>query len=292
MRVRRLFPWLLRLAWVILPFTLGPALGAALHPHSEPVRLAATVLGWTAWAGVLVGTLVPYPVGLTAIRMVAPAAVAVAVAAVATGRPSAAEAALAVAGSLVALLAAFAPETGMLYANGPAYPDERRYPLRVPGPLVLGPVEVAWAVTVGVPVAGTLLLAARAWLAGALVLAVGLPVAYRLVRSLHSLSRRWVVFVPAGVVLHDPLSVVEPVLFVRPLVETLRVAPAGTRSVDLTMGAAGLALELVLGEEVPVVLVKAGRPGGRETTSAGLLFTPTRPGRVLAEAGARRIPVG
>jgi hypothetical protein len=292
MDVRRFFPWLLRLAWVSLPFTLGPALGAALHPHSEPVRLAAIVLAWAAWAAVLVGTLVPYPVGLTAIRVAAPAAVAVAVAAAASGRPSAAETVVAVAGSLVALLAAFAAATGMLYANGPAYPDERRYPLRVPGPLVLGPVEVAWAVTVGVPVAGTLLLAARAWLAGALVLVVGLPVAYRLVRSLHSLSRRWVVFVPAGVVLHDPLAVVEPVLFVRPLIETLRVAPVGTGSLDLTQGAAGLALELALREEVPVVLVKAGQPGGREGRSSGLLFTPTRPGQVLAEAGARRITVG
>ncbi len=278
--------------WVALPFTVAPALGAALRPHDAAVRTALAVLAWAAWAAVLVGTLVPHPVGLTAIRLAAPAAVAVALAAVATGRPSLGQSLLAVVGSLAALALAFAPATGMLYANGPAYPNERRYPLRIPGPLLLGPVEMAWAVAVGVPFAGTLLLAAKQWVAGAAVVVVGVPVAYRLARSLHTLSRRWVVFVPAGVVIHDPLAVVEPVLFVRALVESLRPAALGADALDLTQGAAGLALELVLGEEVPVVLVKPGRPGGREGRSARLLFTPTRPGRVLAEAESRRLPVG
>jgi hypothetical protein len=292
MDLRRLFPWLVRLIWVVLPFTLGPAVSAALRPHSEPVRLAAAGLAWAGWAAVLVGTLVPHPVGLTAIRVAAPAVAAVSVVAVATDRPSPTDAGLALASGLVVLVVAFAPATGMLFVNGPAYPNERRYPLRIPGPLVLGPVELAWLATVAVPVVGTLLLAARAWVAGAVVLVVGLPVAVGLARSLHTLARRWVVFVPAGVVLHDPLTVVDPVLFVRPSVETLRPAPAGTDSLDLTQGAWGLALELVLWEKVPVVLVKPGQPGGRQGSSARLLFTPTRPGRVLAEAGSRRIPVG
>jgi hypothetical protein len=292
MDLRRLFPWLLRLVWVILPFTVGPAIGAALHPYSEPVRVAAAGLAWAAWAAVLLGTLVPYPAGLTAIRVTSPAVAAVAVAAVATGRPSPAGAGLAVASALAAVVLAFAPAAGMLYVNGPAYPNERRYPLRIPGPLLIGPVEVAWIATTGAPVVGTLLLAAREWLAGSVVLVVGLPVAVALARSLHILSRRWAVFVPAGLVLHDPLALVQPVLFGRASVETLRPAPAGTDSLDLTQGAWGLALELVLSEKVPVVLVRPGRPGGREGSSARLLFTPTRPGRVLTEADARRIPVG
>jgi hypothetical protein len=295
MDVRRLFPffpWLVRLTWVVLPFTLGPAIGAALHPHSEPVRLAAAGLAWAVWAAVLVGTLVPHPVGLTAMRVAAPAVAAVSIAAVATGRPSSTDTGLALASGLAVIVVAFTPATGMLFVNGPAYPNERRYPLRIPGPLLIGPVELAWLATVAVPVVGTLLLAARAWVPGAVVLVVGLPVAVGLARSLHTLARRWVVFVPAGVVLHDPLAVVDPVLFVRPSVETLRPAPAATDSLDLTQGAWGLALELVLWEKVPVVLVKPGRPGGRQGSSARLLFTPTRPGRVLAEAGSRRIPVG
>ncbi|HEX3540559.1 MAG TPA: hypothetical protein VHT75_08975 [Acidimicrobiales bacterium] len=288
----RLYPWMLRAGWVALPFAAGPAFGAALHPHSEAVRLAATVVLWAPWAVVLVGTLVPHPLGLTALRLFAPAALAAAAAAAGTGRPSglAAVAAVVLAGADVVL--AFTPATGALYANGPAYPNERRYPLRPPGPLLLGPLELSWAVTVGAPVAGVLLLAARAWVAGAIVVVMGSALAWVLGRSLHSLSRRWVVFVPAGVVLHDPLALLDPVLFPRTMIEALRPAPADSDSLDLTQGALGLAVELVLLQKIDMTRVKPGRLAGEQGASGRLLFTPTRPGQVLAEAGRRRVPVG
>jgi hypothetical protein len=176
--------------------------------------------------------------------------------------------------------------------NGPAYPNERRYPLRVPGLLLLGPLELAWAVTVAVPVTGALLLAARSWLAGGIVLAVGLPVVAVLARSLHNLSRRWLVFVPAGLVVHDPLALVDPVLIQKRLIEVLRPAPLDSDSLDLTQRAPGLALELVLRQKVPMVLMKPGTRGGESGSSARLLLTPTRPGAVLADAAGRRVPVG
>ncbi|MDQ1398889.1 MAG: hypothetical protein QOK20_821 [Acidimicrobiaceae bacterium] len=292
MDLRRLYPWLIRAGWLALPFAAGPAFGAALHPHSEPVRLAATVLLWAPWAAVLVGTLVPHPIGLTALRLCAPAAAAAAVVAAATNRPSTLAAVSAVGVTLVDLVLAFAPPTGALYVNGPAYPNERRYPLRPPGPLLLGPLEVSWAVAIGAPPVGVLLLAARAWVAGAVVLAVGLPAAYLLGRSLHGLARRWVVFVPAGVVLHDPITLLDPVLFPRQIIEALRPAPADSDSLDLTQGSVGLTLELVLTEKVPMTRVKPGQAGGEQGASARLLFTPTRPGQVLAEAKSRRVPVG
>jgi hypothetical protein len=292
MDVRRLFPWLLRLVWVALPFTLGPALGAALRPHSDPVRLTALAMAWVAWTIVLVGTLVPLPVGLTVLRMIAPAVAVVAVVAAVTNRPSAGASALAVAWALVVLVVAMAPATGVLYVNGPAYPNERRYPLRIPGPLSLGPLELAWALTIGPLLIGGLLVAAKAWVAGGVALGAGLPVTYVLGPAIHRLSQRWVVFVPAGVVLADPLTLGEPVLFVRELVETLRPAAADSDSLDLTQRAFGLPLELVLWEKVPLVVVKPGLKGGEQGSSARLLFTPTRPGRVMAEAAARRIPVG
>ena len=94
-------------------------------------------------------------------------------------------------------------------------------------------------------------------------------------------------FVPAGVVLHDPLSLADPVLFPRNVIESLQAAPADSDSLDLTQGALGLAVELVLIEKVPMVR----RVGGHDEAGASvrLLFTPTRPGRVLAEADRRRV---
>jgi hypothetical protein len=287
MTAPRLLQWALRLAWAALPFTVGPSLSAALHGHSPPVRLVASVGLWGAWALVLVATLVPHPVALTVLRLGAPGLVGATLAAAADGHPSA----LASAWALAVAALSFAPETGVLFVNGAAYPNERRFPLRPPGPLLLGPVPLAAAVVVAGPATGVLLLAARSWAAGGAVVVLGSAASFYLARALHGLSRRWVVFVPAGLVLHDPIALADPVLFRRQVVERLGPAPAGTDSLDLTQGALGLALELVLKEKVPMVLARPGHRAGESGASARLLFTPTRPGAVLAEAAARRLGV-
>ena len=98
-------------------------------------------------------------------------------------------------------------------------------------------------------------------------------------------------FVPAGLVLKDHLALLDPVLFRRQEIERLHPAPADTDALDLTVRAPGLALELRLREPVPVTVVAAGRRGGEPSRPARLLFTPSRPGAVLADAEARRVPV-
>jgi hypothetical protein len=262
-----------------------------LH-RSPDVRLVASGGLWAGWALVLVATLVPHPVSLTVLRVAAPAAVIAAFAAVASGRPAALSGGLALATTLLATAVAFAPATGTLFVNGAAYPNERRYLLRVPGLLLLGPVELAWAAGVGLPASALLLLAAHRWVFGGVVAAVSVPAVVIAARSLYTLAQRWVVFVPAGLVLRDPLGLDDPVLFRRAAVESLHPAPAGTDSLDLTQRATGLALELVLREKVAMSLSRPGRRVGEAGSSARLLFTPTRPGAVLATAGERRLPVG
>jgi len=281
MRLSSWFPWLLRAVWATLPLTAGPGLGHALDPHSASVRGVVSVALWAGWAVVLLGTLVPYPVGLTALRVLAPAGVAAAV----WARSPAA-----VAATGVALAVALLPQTGVLYANGPAYPNERRFPLRAPGALLAGLLPIAWVLATMPLGAGVLLLACGRVALGTVLAVAGLPLSVVLVRSMHTLSRRWVVFVPAGVVLHDPLSLADPVLFERKTVEHLRLAPADTDALDLTQRAPGMAIELVLLQKTPMTLVRPGRREGESGSSALLMFTPTRPGAVLAEAAARRLP--
>src|SRR4051794_15150042 len=128
----RLLPWVLRVVWAALPLTAGPALAAGLDGRSAPVQLVAAIGLWTGWALVLMATLVPHPVGLTALRRAARAGLAAVIAAMVAGAPSTASAALGVAWTAVACAVAFAPDTGVLLVNGPAYPNERRYLLRVP----------------------------------------------------------------------------------------------------------------------------------------------------------------
>ena len=281
--------WPARVTWLVLPVVLGPALGDALGDASRPVQVVASTGLWVGWAAVLVATLVPTTVSLTALRVAAPAAVVAGVAAiVANGRSAATVVGLV--GALVAALAAFWPGTGEAFVAGSSYGDERRMPLRVPGPLLAGPLVLVWTAAASGVAAGPLLLAARQWIAGAAVLAVGLPVAVVAIRSLHTLARRWLVFVPNGVVVHDPMALAEPVLLRRADVRSFGPAPADTAALDLTRGALGLALEVTLAPPVSVVLAGRGHHRVSEaTTAAALLVSPTRPGAVLAEARCRRL---
>jgi hypothetical protein len=281
-------PWPVRAAWLILPLVTGPAIGDALSDASRPVQSVASVGAWAGWAAVLVATLVPTTVSLTALRVAAPSAVVAAlVALVADGTGPATV--VGVAGALVAALAALAPETAEAFVDGSSYGDERRLPLRTPAGLLAGPVELAWSAVAAGIATGPLLLAAGRWIAGLVALAVGLPAAWWGVRVLHTLARRWLVFVPTGVVVHDPLTLLDPILLRRNLVAALGPAPADTRALDLTGGAPGLALEIRLVE--PVELLPAGPRGATaELVEVGaVLVTPARPGRVVAEARRRRI---
>lgn len=285
----RLLPWLVRGLWAALPFTVGPTLAAALDGASGPVRLVASAGLWLGWAVGMVAAFVPHPLSLTALRVTAPAAVVAAVLAAMADHASA----LAVAWAAVTCAWSFAPAVGAACVNGPAYPNERRFLLRPPGPLLKGPLPLLWAVAMAGIAAGPLLLAARRWVLGGALLVVGWPVAALVLKSVHNLSRRWAVFVPAGVVLHDPMVLFDPILFRRQDVVGLR--PGRGRDpacLDVSQGAPGLGLEMDLDMPATVTLLRPGRREGEPVDTARLHFTPTRPGAVLEEAHRRRIAMG
>jgi hypothetical protein len=196
---------------------------------------------------------------------------------------------VAVTWSALALVALMWPAVAEAFVDGSSYGDERRMLLRTPTPLLLGPLPLTWVACVAGPVAGPLLLAARAWVAGAVVLGVGVPLAYAAARALHGLSRRWVVFVPAGFVLHDLQAMGEAVLFPRASVAALRIAPADDDEVvDLTLGTLGGALQLDLAEPLHVS-PRRGRIARDLVEVEHVRFAPARPAEVLAEAARRRI---
>jgi hypothetical protein len=293
--VIRFGPWPVRVAWLLLPLLAGPVLAGALDDTARPIQVVASLGLWAGWLAGLLATLLPRTVTLTGLRLLASAAVvAVAWAAVDAGtgaEPT--DLGWRIAGLvdvLVAAVLAFAPETGRLFVDGSSYGDEQRFPLRVPAPLLAGPVPLAWlAVVVGVA-AGPLLLAAEVWVAGAVALVAGLPAAWWGARALHVLARRWVVLVPAGLVLHDQLALADPILLRREEIRGLDPAPADTEALDLTRGALGLALEVALVGPVALTLAPAGRSATAEAVKAErLLFTPTQPGALLAAARPRRL---
>lgn len=299
----RLGAWPVRLAWLLLPLLAGPALDDALGDASRPVQIVASTGLWGLWVLTLAATLVPSTVTLTAVRILAPATLAAVLAGsaatgVVTGEELTAWYGVGAGWATVVTLTAFLPSTSAVFVNGSSYGDEMRLPLRVPGPLLLGPVQGAWLVTVAAGASGPLLLAAKQWVLGGLMVAVGVPAAWWGARALHTLSRRWAVFVPGGLVLHDPLALVYPVLLRRGTIVSLGPAPADTRALDLTCGALGLAVQAQLQRPVPLVLAWGGRRRRGKATDAAkgaaeveqadaLLFTPSRPGAFLTVAHER-----
>ncbi|MGI8792061.1 MAG: hypothetical protein ACR2H3_02605 [Acidimicrobiales bacterium] len=287
----RLFPWLVRVAWILQPFVVGPALAIALDDRSDTVRSTSSVALWASWAAVLVAALVAHPISLTVIRLAAPASVAYAVVAAAAAEATTVSSAIGVAWAALTLLVIYSPAVGEAFVNGSAYPNERRLPLRAPGPLMLGPLQVAVFVVVGGPTAVVLLASAGRWSAAVVLALLALPAAVLLARALHGLSCRWLVFLPAGVVVHDPIGLADPILLRKETVATIAPAPAGTAAVDLTQRAFGLAIEIALREPTPIVRMVPRRTALDQGAVDALLVTPTRPGEVLAEAAERRLPI-
>ncbi|MEZ5183855.1 MAG: hypothetical protein R2702_18555 [Acidimicrobiales bacterium] len=285
--------WPLRATWLLLALVAVPLADDALDGRTAAVRATVAVLGYGGWAAVVVALLVPRTTSLTVVRTAVPALAAGVLVAAAQGEVGALAVAAVGLGS-VAVALALAPWVADALVDGSSYGPERRLSLRIPSVVALAAVAT-WALLAASVVGGPLLLASRRWAAGGLVLAVAVGAVVLGGRSIHQLSRRWVVLVPTGLVLHDPLTMPEPQLFLRQTVRHLGPATAGITdelvTEDLTGGASGLALELVLLEPVEL-LVHEGREGAAMRAVHRVLFTPARPATLLEAARAHRLPVG
>lgn len=283
--------WGFAVLWALLPVVAGAAFADALADRSASFRTAVGVGLWVLWAVVLLSALIPRSSTLTAVRIATPAAVAAAGwAAVATATPDWHDA-LALAATALAAVVAFAPSLGHRFVNGSAYGPEIRFPLRAPGIVTIGLGPAVWAAVVGGALAGPLVLAAAQWSRGIILLVLGWPLAWFGARSLHRLALRWLVFVPSGVALVDPLTLTDGISMPRGVIATLGAAPADSMAEDLTAGSWGLALEVVFDEPQTIVPLATGDARPTDVVVDAVLFTPTRPGHVLREAGQRRLPV-
>ena len=283
--------WVLRVLWFLGPLVAGPNLRDALDHVDEPGRWLMEGALWFGWFVAVVATLTPHPMGLTAIRILSPAVAGVGIL---LGLTVGWSAGLGVTVGFGAVLSAIAlsPIIGDLMVNGSAYGSERRMALRTPAVAYLGPIPLTWlAVFAGLvgwaPALGGLgpMAAVPAGLLGGVVVWFG-------ARLLHQLARRWIVFVPAGFVVHDPFQLAEPVLLPRSSITRLGPAEVGaeTDGVDLSAGSLGLALDVETAEPMTFGLL---RNRNIETTSSTkLVFSPSLPGAVLSEARIRGIKIG
>ncbi len=193
----------------------------------------------------------------------------------------------AISGALAAV--ALSAPVGQVFVNGISYGDEVRLILRPPAVLLAGPLPAAAVITVGGAVSGPLLLAAEHWAVGAAVTVSGGALAFLAARSLYSLTRRWLVFVPAGVVVHDHLAVQDPVLLRRRSVASFGPAKQGSDASDLSQGAAGLLLELSLSQPINLSPPAKRKSSNQEVQAEAILIAPTRPGQTIALARQRQL---
>ncbi len=292
-------PQLLRVLWLVLPFAASPVFEAGLDTAERGLRVGGGILLWLVWALLLIALMVPRTETLTAVRAGIPAALPLVLWAL-FAHNAADDASLSsvvvvlstAIAAVVAVLAWRAP-VGDLFVDGSSYGDERRFLLRTPGALAIGPLPLLWVVLVAAVVAGPLLLLMQQWIVGVLLTAAGIPVAWVAIQALHRLSQRWLVFVPAGVVVHDKTALREPQLFRVQDVDAFGPAPANAESTseDLSLGSMGLVLRASLSEMQKVMRNDQGDQV-ELTEIEAFLVAPNRPGAVVIEAADRGFTIG
>lgn len=287
--------WAPALVWLSLPLTAGTAFSNALDGRSRAVVVTASVGLWAFWLLGLIAAFVPSVLSLTTLRILMPASVVVAALAALTtpdGADFAESAALGMT-SLCAVLSLSAA-VGYTFINGSSYGDERRYPLRPSGAVIFGPLEIVWIAMVGSTIAGPLLLASRQWITGGVLSALAIPIVVIGARALHQLAKRWLVFVPAGIVLVDRTAILDALLMQRHVVSKIRFASDDSTATDISVGALGIQVEIHLSTPDSLLLTPARRDRHAVIEPIeidAVRFTPSRPGWVLDEAKSRRFHV-
>lgn len=285
--------WIFRGLWLLLPFTAGPLFVTALDDSTDGFRIGVTIGLWVLWAAMLIASMVPRTYTLTAMRIVAPAAFVAAIWAAISGGDDH-ELFVLVLGLIwsgVTAAVALRPGVGDAFVDGSSYGDESRFLLSTPGALLIGPIQLVWLVIVAGALAGPLLLLAEQWILGAILLVVGWIIAYFAVPILDRLSNRWLVFVPAGVVVHDKTALTEPQLFRKESVAAFGPAPADTELEDLSLKSPGLAIRAEL--TGPSKIIRNSRDEEIVPVDInGWVVSVNRPGVVVAEAKERGFEIG
>ncbi len=275
--------WGPRILWLAVGVAGAWSIGDSLDGRSQAVRVTVMIAAWSVWGIGVVALVVPSPLGLTVMRMLCVLTCGAAVVSWAGGAAAAPGGAF-VACTLICAVLVGGADFGQCCVQASAYGDERRFLLRPPAAFVV-PIAVAGLLWGAAMLAGPLLLAAEQWVVGGLITVVAVLLTWLLLPRFNTMSRRWLVLVPAGVVLHDQVVLAETLMISHADVAGIDLALAGTEAADFTGPASGHAIEIGLRTMVTALLAPT------KTTSRGtalhvqsFLVAPTRPGAVLRTA--------
>lgn len=286
--------WAARALWLVVAVTGGAGIGEALGAHSRAVQVAGTGAAWAGWAVGAVALAVPGVVTLTVARATIPGSVVVAGVAIVDGTGPGQAIALLAPALLCSTLVGSA-EFGRAYIQASAYGAEARFGLRPPVGYLLACIAT-WLPTVLALVIVLPALASRVWAVGIVSLMVAATGLALLPRRWHQLSRRWLVLVPAGIVVHDPVVLADTLMMPRRTITGVLLDELGVASqtaADLTGPTPGLAVEIRLAELTTAVLAPTTAHGeGRTIHLTALVVSPTRPGAVVKATAAAGYPTG
>jgi len=230
------------LAWVVLG--IAAPWQRLASDYSSAVGIVLIAWGWLFFLAVAIGILVPSPISLTATKCITPLMMLCAFMAASPAG---------IFGALAAFIITWSALFADVMVQGSAYGEETRFALRTPVPY-WAPTVVAWSLLSGSLLGGSLLIAAEAYFVGAPLLIVGVVLTRTVPRRLHRLSRRWLVIVPAGVVVHDHLVLAETMMSMRSKILSISKVAASGETADFTGGVVGPRIAVHLKEADKVAL--------------------------------------
>ena len=256
-----------------------PLVSTSLEGVDSGTKLLARVALWTLWSVLLLCVMVPSSISLTTLRLIAPVHSTVVLIVVAS-EPSA-NSIIALALSVAMTAFAFMAEIGAHFVQKSAYGDEMRFLLRCPTPMAAVQL-IMWMLWTSSTIVGSLALVNRAWIAGGTLVALAVIGIVLLPSRFHRLSRRWLVRVPAGLVVHDHVVLAETAMFGRSAVSAIELTDDLGDDADLAGGGRGPGLRVSLADfETVVLAATSDHPGGRAIHVRSFRVRPSRPGRAL-----------
>jgi len=282
MRLEDVLHMMLRILLSCLPF-IGAGVGGLLDDRSAAVQVTGTTLAWVVWGIVVIASFISHPITLTVLRIGTPVVAGFMILDIFNQGTSSGQV-IKVAVSVAVLLLSFSAEIGSIYVQASAYGDEKRFALRPPvvliAPILLSTLVVDLSI-ISLP----LLIAARKWAVAAVSLA-GLYVSAKyLLPRIHLLSRRWLVFVPAGVVIHDEIVLSTNLMIRKQELSQIQLARDNSAAADLSALTWGVPLEFSFNKPLDISLTSIGAKH-LNTISAihaqSILIATSRPGAVLS----------
>lgn len=272
--------WGPRVLWLAVGISGAWSIGDAVESRSAAIRTTAMVGAWLVWGVGVVALVVPSPLGLTVMRMASALAGGAAVIGWVAGAAPIPGAVFLACASICGVLVGGA-DFGQQCVQASAYGDERRFLLRPPAAF-LPPMVAAGLMWTAAVLAAPLLLASGRWGIGTLVAIAAILLNVLLPPRFNALARRWLVFVPAGIVVHDRVVLGETLMVPRAEFDSVELALVGTEAADFTGPAGGHVVEVRMRSMGNALLAPTkAAPRGTALHMRSFIVAPTRPGLVL-----------